>query len=490
MAPTETELKLGVDPKDAVRLLRHPFLKQHTRGRARSQPVHSVYYDTPDLDLWRRRLTLRLRRVGKHWVQTVKGGGAVNAGLHQRREWEIPVAGPEPDFPVLAGSELAGLLADPAIRDRLAPAFVTEFTRTTRLLELAPGECVEFCFDRGSVSRDGQQIPLCEIELELKSGNAAQLFDLALAIQEIVPVRVENRSKAERGYALARPDGRVPVKATAPELAPEMDSARAFRAIVANCLSHWQANEPGFLEDGDAECLHQLRVAIRRLRSALALAPEPPSVRDELAWLGGALGPARDWSVMAGETLPPILAAFPDHEPLRRLAEQVAALGDEAAADAKAALRSPRCQLLKLNLGRWLVAPPAEQGAPIGEFAAELIEKSRRRLAKRGRRLAKLAPEERHRARIAAKKLRYAAEFFAALYPTRATRAYIDALSRLQDDLGILNDAAATERLLAQADPAGEPAGIVRGWGAAQAAFRIGQVKKHWKRWRAARRFW
>ena len=122
----ETELKLRITPGQLARLKRHPLLKEHSSTRPVTRRLYNIYYDTPKLDLYRSGMALRLRHAGRQWLQTLKGGGSVKAGLHQRNEWEVPVSGPALDFSGAEGVDwdkhLPGLS-----RKKLQPIFVTDF---------------------------------------------------------------------------------------------------------------------------------------------------------------------------------------------------------------------------------------------------------------------------------------------------------------------------------------------------------------------------
>src|SRR5512134_61521 len=311
--PQEVELKLRLPPEALARLRRLSLPGAAPVARAVSERLHSIYFDTPELALRRAGLALRLRRAGRRWVQTLKGGGSAEAGLHRRSEWEGAVPGPELDLSRLRAPE-AALLHQPEVREALRPVFITEFRRRRRLLRFEGGDTVEFCVDRGEVRTEHAALPICEIELELKSGSPQRLFDLGFTLARELPVRLESASKAERGYALAQAEPPAPRKAGTVELAPETSVNEAFKAIVRSCLTQLQANEDGMLEGRDPEYLHQMRVALRRLRSALGMfravlsreALEPPA--QELKWLAAGLGPARDWDVFMGETLPRVAA--------------------------------------------------------------------------------------------------------------------------------------------------------------------------------------
>ncbi|MDD5328840.1 MAG: CHAD domain-containing protein [Sulfuricella sp.] len=513
MNNTEIELKLLIDPADVPRLRRHPLLKALCPAGPKARKLSSTYFDTDDFLLKNRDIALRVRRDGRRWIQTVKGGGSVRAGLHQRDEWEAPVAHNQPDFTKFADAGVVRLFADETLRRRLHPVFTTEFTRTIWLLETEAGDQVEMALDRGEVRAEQGSAPISEVELELKAGDPAALYELALALLEVVPLRPENASKAERGYALGAPPPMLPaVKAATPEVGPEMTAEAAFRAIAWNCIGQLQDNQARLQHGYDAEYIHQMRVAVRRLRSALNLfSSAAPAIKDaalagELRWLVGELGPARDWDVFLAETLPPAIEARPDDAGLVRLRQAAVGMCQAARTRACAAAASARYYRLLLELGRWLWRAPWREGAsaetlalldqPLASFAAAMLARRHRRLRRRGRRLDRLSVDERHELRIAAKKVRYAAEFFSELYPTKAARAYVQSLAGLQDELGVLNDQAVTERLLAQIEAGGgdllreRAVGVIIGWNACNTRTRLAGMARVWKRFRRCKVFW
>ena len=114
--PVEIELKLLVPPGAMRRLSAHPLLKG--APRVSKHRLHSVYFDTPRLDLWRQGIALRLRREAGRWIQAVKGGGTALAGLHRRLEDEAEVAGPTPDFSRIGHHELAEAFSSERLRAR------------------------------------------------------------------------------------------------------------------------------------------------------------------------------------------------------------------------------------------------------------------------------------------------------------------------------------------------------------------------------------
>jgi len=235
-------------------------------------------------------------------------------------------------------------------------------------------------------------------------------------------------------------------------------------AIVANCLTHLTANAPCVRANSDPEGLHQMRVAIRRLRSALKLFKTLlPGVRylaldGELKWLAGMLGEARDLDVLLAEVLPLARAAIVDEEAFAVLEDRAVRRRAAVYRRVAAVLGSDRYAALTNEVGRWRAektwrAAEDEREAKIfdeslGRVARRLLEKAHRRTMNRGRRFRKLDPAGRHRVRIAVKRLRYATDFFGGLYGRKSNKSYYDVLKRLQDDLGRANDVTTSERLL------------------------------------------
>jgi inorganic triphosphatase YgiF len=463
----EIELKLLIEPAQADALRNHPLLKKHAAGAPVRQQMVTTYFDTPDLYFSRHRAALRVRQTSAGWVQTLKDGNQVQGGLHSRNEWEAEVDQDVPDLAALrelvgAGSPWFQRLADEKLQQRIEPVFSSRIDRTAWMLQFPGGQQAELVLDQGELQRGALRDPISEIELELKSGDAAPLFDFALELQQDIPLRLGNASKSARGYAMMHPAPPPLVKAEPVQLKSGMRAEEALQALAASCIAQIQGNEAGVTQGGDPEHPHQMRVGLRRLRSLLRLfedaAPLPADMDQELRWLGEELGAARDWEVLAEDTLSQLMHAHPGEPALLPL--QQAALAEAKARRAKAgqALGSVRYARLMLRLIAWLHgerwrqdAAPEQQkalAAPVKGFARRVLKQGERRMARRARKLAAADAPARHRLRIAAKRMRYATEFFASLYPPRQVRPFVRALSSLQDTLGQLNDAAVTRKAL------------------------------------------
>lgn len=503
----EVELKLLVDPQYRDALLQHPLLAPHDGSAPHEEKLSDIYFDTPDLQLRHRDVGLRVRHTETGWIQNMKSGASAHGGLHSRNEWESPVAGPVPDLTRLRGvvddkKIHRGLLGGAALGKRLAPVFTTRVNRTVWDLHLERGDHIELALDDGRLECGGKGAPISELELELKSGDPAHLFDLALALQQDIPLHIGNRSKADRGYAMLASDAPAAVKAAALALSPRMTVEEAFQAIAANCLSQIQANDENVAVRHDVESLHQMRVGMRRLRSVLKMHEDllhlPAGLQQDLDWLAGELGDARDWDVLSGSTLPALARQLPDAAQIggvRQAAEDKAREHHVAAAEA---IGSPRYTQLMLGVARWVQTmgwhedAAAIEGAgkqlagPVTKFARKVLKRDQRRLRTRAGNLRSATPDARHRVRIAAKKTRYAAEFFGSLFAARTVRPYVKALSALQDELGYLNDVAVAGRLLSDMSAAQPELAASAGYAKGFLAARMNQddkaILKRWKR--------
>lgn len=450
---TEIELKLETTAEGYAALLAPDSLTgllgdegdDADGGACDDRALHAVYFDTPAHELHDHGHSLRIRQSGGKAVQTVKTGD-VAAGLFARGEWELPVAGTRPVADLR--TPVSDILA--TRRDELVPVFEVPVQRRTCRLRGADID-IELAIDRAEVSAGERRSLFHEVELELRAGSGAALFALARRIDALAPVRLSVLSKAERGYRLR---GALPVsvRAEAAHLDPAMPLPDAFAVIAGSCLRQYRLNEAILLDRIQPEAVHQARIGLRRLRSAITLFKEllTGSEREALVArvrdLARVLGDARDLDVLSAEAAP-----GPLHERLVHAR-------DAAHAALRRKLKSREARRLMLDLSEWVAAgswrsDPATQALrdkPLAEFAADALDRVRRKTAKHGRHLAELDPEQRHRLRKDAKKLRYAVEFLSGLFDAQGkVRKFGKALEKLQDELGALNDLATARQQLA-----------------------------------------
>lgn len=482
----ETELKLRLSPGAAVRLLQHPLLAATPPQRLR---LLNTYYDTPELDLLRRRMALRHRRKGWDWLLTVKTANPASGGLARRNEWEAPVAPGQFDFAHVDDKELRTWLEKRT--PRLEAAFTTDFTRLAWIVEPEPGTRIEIALDRGSIQSKGQKEALVELELELLAGPETALFTLARALaaglgqrQALHPVAA---SKAERGYALFTGRRAPPLKSRPIPLAPDLAPLAAFRSAALDCLQHLQANEAGAQQGDDVEYLHQARIAIRRLRSLFKLfapaLPEQFLARWTSPWrdLGRRLGQARNWDVFLNEILPPLAAAFPLAPEPARLASHASSRSQAAHLAVRRLLAAPAYSWLLLEFTGDLfnLAAPDDKAPVLADLATRRLTRRIRQACRLARNLAELDSAGRHRLRIAFKRLRYAIEFLAPEPSGKPTRRYHRALARLQEHLGRINDQATASEILAAQLP--QRAGLIQGWLAGRSDLLLAELPDYLK---------
>ena len=438
------------------------------QGQAAVRQLDAVYYDTADHALRRAGFGLRIRDGEGGRKQTLKSASA--GGVFTRGEWESPVEGLEPDRRLLAETPAAHLLNG----DTLVPVFSTQVERQVRLIQHG-GATIEAALDRGTLTSGARHATVCELELELKSGPPAALFALARDLAAHAPLRLSLVSKAERGYALAldgREQRRLGVDRDGFVLHSDLTAGQALQALGQSALARLCADGESLRERPSPEAVHRLRVAARRFRALLSafktLTDDTAArrLREELKWLAGALGPARDLDVFIDEVWRPAATTPPsvEHGDAEGHAQALVAFG-RALLDAQvtaygralAALDSDRYRALTLEAAAWLEAGPwltapglakARDGEAVA-LARKALTKRRQAILKRGEDLANLDPATRHALRIKGKVLRYAAEDLEPLFPDHPKRArrFIEAVKTLQDTLGALNDLIARDAL-------------------------------------------
>jgi len=499
----ETELKLRIAPGQLARLKRHALVKSLSVTRPVTHRLQNIYYDTPKLDLHQSQMALRLRHAGGQWVQTLKGGGSMQAGLHQRNEWEVPVNGAALDFSATRSAEWDEHLR-PSLRKKLHPVFVTDFNRNSRMLDFQ-GAQIELCMDHGEVRTEQQSTPICELELELKYGEPQQLFALALEILNIVPFELETVSKAEKGYRLLSGYTGQPIEGTAPLFARKNTLADVLKTLIWSCLQHFQGNLSGATGDHDDEYLHQMRVALRSLRVALRMT-EKIRADEQLAALYKdasefcvALGTIREWDVFIAGTVQPMCVRMAGHAGLQALltaSERQRAAGYAALRSAAQARETQRLLLrfaIWMNDAYWQQLDTRQSPR---DFANRHLHKLARRFEQSGRHLDTFDAPRLHALRILAKKFRYSAEFFASLYDKKKAANFLAALSEVQEVLGKINDVAVAHRLLDRlADDAAlaahtDAVTLSRGWIAHDLSYQLGKLRKTMRHFTRQADFW
>ena len=456
-------------------------------GHAARSTLVSAYYDTSDFAVDRAGFSLRVRtQEGRH-IQTLKAKRPYGSAL-ARSEWEDFVASAAPD---LSAPEISTQIPKTIDLKDLRLQFTTTVQRSTIELARSRGTRIEAVIDEGTIhtDRSSKTLPIREVELELKKGVPTALYASALQLMEHARFRIEIRTKAERGYSLVRVGGEPePIVHAGPvPLNADMTVDDAFETIGRHCLTHLLVNERAAFAS-EAEGVHQMRVAIRRLRSALTAAKPMISTEkhrwsaNKLRWIADILAPARNWDVFIAELLQPVLDAVPLQPGLNRLADLAERERRAAYRDAREAMGSERYTASLLRLLRWFemrawrhhgaTDEPARNVSRIGEIALGLLDRRRRQVRRFSKNFIALTSAERHVLRIALKKLRYTVELFAPLFDEKDVSTYLGHLEPLQDALGRANDLRVAHALVAELcqspghpyHAAGRAGGFVLGW--------------------------
>src|SRR5262249_18029126 len=423
--------------------------------------LDSVYFDTPGRTLREHGISLRIRGNGKQRLQTIKW--LERSKLFDRGESETEVSGKGPDWKAARRTAIAPLLSK-KLRRSANPLFKPRARRTIYPIATETAT-IELALDSGSIAANGRSERIRELELELKSGEPAELFRIARELSKTIPARLCLRSKAERGYELLNGASPAVVKAAEIELSSSTSTADAFRIIARSCLAQIVGNEPG-AEAGNPEALHQIRIGLRRLRATASLfseivaGPKTDSIKSELRWITGELSPARDLDVYLSQVLGRFREQYKRSGEFRLLCPIFERRRAEAFSRAAGAVRLDRYRHFLIGLAagietaestRSRATGSANQERSIEQHATEQLARRRKKIVKKAKVFDRLEEAQRHKLRIAVKKFRYTAEFVAAVFATKRAKhrrlASLDAAKRIQDSLGAVNDIAVHEKV-------------------------------------------
>ncbi|MBA0035921.1 inorganic triphosphatase [Pantoea sp. BIGb0393] len=264
----EIELKFIATPQAAEKLAEKLAAWPHQHVAARD--LTNIYYETDDNQLRRWDMGLRIRGVDQRYEMTLKAAGKTVGGLHQRPEYNVDITEPQLDIARLP-AEIWPQGTDVALlQSRLEPLFSTHFQREAWLVQFGDSE-IEVAFDRGEVTAGEFSEPLYEVELELKSGQRADILKFAEALITMGGLRLGSLSKAARGYQLAqgnlpRPRRPLPLQKIAAKASVEQGMINAMTAA----LNHWQYHEEVWLR-GNKEAKASVVEALETLRQAFSL---------------------------------------------------------------------------------------------------------------------------------------------------------------------------------------------------------------------------
>lgn len=513
----EIELKFLIDERTTRQLRARLRQMDLAAGPQRTRTLRSIYYDTSDHALAGAGYSVRLRRDGRSWLQTVKARRTLSGGLSDADEFECPAPGGRLRVEAVADEAVRAKILE-IIDDRdIKPVCESVIKRTSNQLTLADGTRAELAIDVGEIRADGKAAPLREAEVELVEGSVTALYDLA---RDLIPdggLRFSHLSKAERGYLLAR-EGVIehalePRNARSVPLSPEMTAEQAARQALRECFDQIAVNAEVLRASDDPEGPHQLRVGLRRLRSAFLVfssaiaSPEVDRLGAEAKWLGQEVGALRNLDVARTDILEPEAAAHPDEVGFATLARSLVDSASEARQEVRKTLGGARVQAFLMDLAQfvetrgWLLPDDMDQSRrlaePVGEMARSSLGRRWKATAKRAKGIDSLEHEARHDLRKELKKLRYAVEFLSPLYSQKKVAPFVKRLKKLQSVFGDLNDAAMAQELFSGDDAPGArnlAAQRASGWiiGARLAKADLGWAgaKSLWRDLKALKPFW
>lgn len=485
------ELELAADARAVSGISRLKALTACRDGRPRIQTVKIVWHDSPEHALVADGLILAEQR-GVRRLERVFPGVAT---------WL-----PAQPVPVVAEAPDPATLPFP-----LAPVAAFEGRQTTSVHQL-DGQPVTVTVLKGVLRAVTAERPVSRVWL---SGEEHAVRNAAVLLAGAGPVAVPIMSLAAEAIALATGRPATPRHSGAPRLPAETSSVPdALMHILGHLIDVILANAPiaARLDNEGPEAVHQMRVAVRRTRSAVSIfrraVPEGAldGMTASLKELGSRLGPTRDWDVFVTETAPAIQQALPNDERLNRL---IAAASRQRRACQKALaayLDGPDFRMLGIELA-WFAAARCWHGPvtgpndgvneappPLEDFAAAVLRHRWKKLVSSGKQIETLDIPSLHGVRLRAKRARYAAEMFSTLHHGKAAHRFVRRLSVLQQRLGVLNDGAVASHLLAElGGPSGRhgyATGIVIGFLAARAARIRPRIVRAFERFRRQSAYW
>lgn len=490
------------------RLLRVPPLA-FLQAEAAECPVEAVFFDTRRSLLRKAGLSLCLEHRDGTWTQLLLADdGTWNRAARELRRDDVD--GPEPRADVL--SEVPGFPAKAAEKP-MQPICRLDLLRQEMILPGDTGGTIGVVIESGSLAAGKATDTVSDVVLSAGAGTTdGELCRLALALHRLEPLAVETRGLGERARILA--DGKPPPwsKAGTVPLDPATTLDAGIAAILGQCFEQWMSNEDAARDGSDIEGVHQMRVAMRRLRAAFVfLAPwlEGDAVAAfdrEVKWMARKLGAVRDLDVLLADTLAPISKARGKDRDLKALRRAIADAQAQAHEDLTAALATPRYTALVLELGGWIADRGWRAGSspdweePVGSATRTALEAVYGQVLETGGDFVSLDSEARHELRLEIKRLRYALQFVGGAFGDRAAP-WARPLSALQDGLGAANDAVVAETLIAAVIAAGRrkagqerrllrAGGMVTGWWLARAELREEALRDLWSAFAALEPFW
>jgi CHAD domain-containing protein len=417
-----------------------------------------VYFDTDDRRFERAGYALSVRKVGRRrtgaeaTLKALSSGGS-GGGLGRRRELTERLEGDGPPEPGRATGPVGERVRALAGSRPLLQLFEVRTRRQTFTIAGVGGATAELALDETTIrSRGGRPIAhLRRVAVDAPDAAVGGVEPFVERMRAACRLQPAGFSKYDAGMVATGPHRPTGVDVGSVEVDPDAPIGVVALAVLRRQFALLLAREPGTRLGDDIEELHQMRVATRRMRAALALfrdvlPADAAPLRVELGWLAGLLGAVRDLDVQLEQLDEWVAAAVEeDRAPLERLRRLLVEQRVDARAAMLAGFESRRYGTLLRRFERMLRLSRGGRAAaarvPVRSAAPDLIERSYKAVRKAARRIGpESPPEDYHRLRIAGKRFRYALEFLADVYPGE-TRRLVRRLAAVQDVLGLNQDA-------------------------------------------------
>jgi len=484
----EVELKFQI-PLSHQKQIYQFFLSKN----ARPISLYAKYYDTPERHLAEQKISLRQRLEDTHWIQTLKAP----SGHHlQRFELEIDLGemdNPALDLQIYQSNPQAKKLLQQILGKQaknLITQFETDVERLVYVVHYNRAE-IEVSLDRGEIRHADQTLAIYEIEFELKQGSIQDLIKFIQPWVKQYHLWLDVRSKAQRGNLLAQDLKIAPAQFASPLQLKQKDSTDCtLKQIVNNALQHLLPNATAIAsEQYNSEHVHQTRVAIRRLRSALRIFGDwstdaDPEWQEQLRTLFRQLGSTRDRDALSEGLLPQLQQAGAPFVQLPDAPEDNSIPIEES-------LRSLDSVNLILALLQFVHQPCAtKQKTPLKKDIAKKLQKLHQQICKDADHFLELDIESQHRTRKRVKRLRYCIEFIASLYPGKELKNYLKDLKPAQESLGQFNDLNVAEAMFQDLVKRKQKVWFILGWIANEKKYILEQAQAHLDTYAKADTFW
>jgi triphosphatase len=484
----EVELKFQI-PASHQEKLYQLFLNKN----ARLISLYAKYYDTPERHLAQQKISLRQRLEDNHWIQTLKA--PCNHSL-QRFELEKDLGelkDPTLDLKIYPSNSQAKQLLQNALGKQAKNLIVQYETVVQRLVHVIHfnRSKIEVSLDRGEIRHNNQKLPIYEIEFELKQGSIHDLIKFIQPWVKRYDLWLDVRSKAQRGDLLAQDLTIPPAQFATPLQLNSQDSTdSALKQMINNALQHLLPNASTIAaEQYDSEHVHQARVAMRRLRSALRVFDDwsdevNPQWQEQLTSLFRQLGATRDHDALNEGLLPQLQQAGGPSIELPNIAEENQIAVDES-------LRCSDFVELILDLLQFVHQPSKKQKkSGLKKDIAKKLQKLHHQICKDAEQFLDLDISSRHRTRKRVKRLRYCVEFVASLYPNKDVKRYLKDLKPAQESLGQYNDLMVAEVMFQNIVKRKQKAWFAVGWIANEKKYILQQAKQHLDDYSKTDTFW